>query len=228
MTVRLSPAARLGIVSDRRRLAAASGRPLDEAPALLLAQVDAAAEAGVGFFQLREPDLAAAALATLARRLVSVAAGRTRIVVNDRADVAAVAGADLHLKHASIDASRLRVWMAAGTWMSRAVHTVADVAAAGPVDAVIAGTATASRSKPLGWPTLGPAGLAALVAASSAPVFAIGGLTPADWRWVAGGGAFGVAAIGAFLPRPDEDAGAAVRRVVAAFISEIDCWEGRY
>lgn len=221
----LHPAARLGIVSDRRRLAAAVGRPLEQAAALLIAQVEAAAVARVAFFQLREPDLGGAALATLVRQLVAVASGRVRLVVNDRADVAAVAAADLHLKHASIDAARLRAWMPPGTWMSRAVHTTDDVAAAGPVNALIAGTAAPSHSKPAGSPTLGPGGLAALAAVaaqSGVPVFAIGGLGPADWPWVSESGAFGVAAIGAFLPRRGEDPGAAVERAVTAFAAAID------
>lgn len=218
----VSPASRLGIVSDRRRLAAAAGRPLDEAPALLQAQVEAAAEAGVGFFQLREPDMTAAALLILTRRLVAAAAGTVRLVVNDRADVAAAAGTGLHLKHASLDPGRLRVWLPEAIWITRAVHTPDEAALAGPVDAVLAGTAAPSASKPPGSPTLGPAGLSALVGRSAVPVFAIGGLSPTDWPWVAAGGAFGVAAIGAFLPRRGEDPAAAVRRAVAAFIGEID------
>jgi thiamine-phosphate pyrophosphorylase len=222
VSVPAAAASRIGIVSDRRRLAAAAGRELADAPALLVAQLEAAADARVGFYQLREPDLDGATLLALARRLVAVAGGRTRVVVNDRADVAALAGAGLHLKHRSIDAARLRPWMPRATWMSRAVHTRDDVLAAGPVDAVIAGTAAPSASKMAGAPTLGAAGLAAIVAASDVPVFAIGGLTPSDWRWVAASGAFGIAAIGAFLPRRGDDLAAATARAIAGFAAEID------
>jgi thiamine-phosphate pyrophosphorylase len=222
VTTRVPSASRLGIVSDRRRLAAAAGRPLHDAPALLAEQVEAAAACGVGFFQVREPDLGGAALVALTRELVAIAGGRLRLVVNDRADVAAVAGAALHLRHASLPAAAVRAWMPADTWISRAVHAVADAGAAGPVDALIAGTAAPSASKPAGSPTLGPAGLAAIVAASRVPVFAIGGLGPAAWPWVAASGAFGMAAIGLFLPRPGETAGAAVRRAVAEARAVID------
>lgn len=222
MTTRVSPAARLGIVSDRRRLAAATGRPLEDGAALLAEQVEAAAACGLAFFQVREPDLGGAALLALTRELVAIAGGRTRLVVNDRADVAAVAGAALHLRHHSLPAAGVRTWMPAGTWMSRAVHAVADVAAAGPVDALVAGTAAPSASKPAGSPTLGPAGLAALVAESRVPVFAIGGLGPAAWPWVAASGAFGMAAIGLFLPRPGESVSAAVRRAVDDALTVID------
>jgi thiamine-phosphate diphosphorylase len=222
VTVPAAAASRIGIVSDRRRLAAAAGRDLADAPALLVAQLEVAAEAGVAFYQLREPDLDVTTLLALARRLVAAAAGRTRVIVNDRADVAALAGAGVHLKHHSIDAGRLRPWLPTTTWISQAVHTIDDVHAAGPVDALVAGTAAPSVSKAAGTPTLGPAGLAALVGASAVPTFAIGGLTPPDWRWVAASGAYGIAAIGAFLPRRGEDPGAATARAIAAFAAEID------
>ena len=223
MTTRpVPPPSRLGIVSDRRRLAAAAGRPLHDAPALLAEQVAAAAACGVAFFQVREPDLAAAALCTLTARLIGIAGGRTRIVVNDRADVAAVTGAALHLRHASMPAAAVRGWMPNGTWITRAVHAVHDLRLAGPVDALIAGTAAPTASKPAGSRTLGPAGLAALVAASPVPIFAIGGLGAAQWPWVAASGAFGMAAIGLFLPRQGEDPGAAVCRAVAECRAVID------
>jgi len=222
LTTRVRPASRLGIVSDRRRLAAAAGRPLADAPALLATQVSAAADTGVGFFQLREPDLDGGALLTLTRTLVSAADGRTRIVVNDRADVAAACGAALHLRHTSIAAAHLRRWLPPSTWITRSVHTIDDVLAAGPVDALVAGTAARSASKAPGSPTLGQAGLAALVEASAVPVYAIGGLGPAEWPWVAASGAAGMAGIGLFLPRPGEDVATAVHRAVESCITVID------
>ena len=221
MTPPVPPASRLGVVSDRRRLAAAAGRPLADAAALLVAQVEAAAAGQAGFFQLREPDLDAAALLLLTRRLLEAAAGRTRLVVNDRADVAAAAGAAVHLKHRSLSPAHVRTWTPT-TWISRAVHTAGEAHAAGPVDALVAGTAAPTLSKPAGVSTLGAVGLAAISAATRVPVFAIGGLGPADWCWVAGSGAWGIAAIGAFLPRRGEDPGAAVARALAAFVREID------
>ena len=64
------PAPRIGIVSSRHRLCAASRRPLHEASALLAAQVAAASDSGVEFFQVREPDLDGGALLVLVRALV--------------------------------------------------------------------------------------------------------------------------------------------------------------
>jgi thiamine-phosphate pyrophosphorylase len=212
----------VGVISDRRRLCAAAGRPLGDAAALLEAQVAGAAAGGATFFQLREGDLDGADLLALVRRLHGIAGERLALFVNDRADVAAAAGAGVHLKAASVPAARLQAWLPPGTAVSRAVHSVADLDVAGPVAFVIAGTAAPSRSKAAGAPVLGAGGLAAIVAASPVPVVAIGGLTPADWRWVAAAGASGCAGIGAFLPRAGEPVHAAVQRAVAAFHSAVD------
>ena len=52
----------LFVVSDRRRLCAAAGRPVADAHRLLVAQAGAAAAAGVTAFQVRERDLDGRAL----------------------------------------------------------------------------------------------------------------------------------------------------------------------
>lgn len=210
------PDPRVGLVSSRHRLCAAVRRPLGDAAILLTEQVEAAAASGVEFFQVREADLTAADLLTLVRRLRHAARGRLRIVVNDRADVAAAAGVDLHLKAGSLPTARVRAWLPAGTWVSRAVHDVADVTTAGDAeDAFLAGTVRDTESKAPGTPRLGLAGLANIVAASRRPVFAIGGMTAAEWPHVAAAGAAGMAAIGWMLPRDGEQAGEAIARAMA-------------
>lgn len=206
----------LGVISHRGRLAAALGATHDDAFAALVAQAAAAAACGVAFYQLREPDLDAATLLALTRRLVA-AAGRLPVFVNDRADVAVAAGAHVHLKGSSLPAARVRPWLPAGTTMSRAVHSPDELAAVGPVDFVIAGTVASTISKAPGTPVLGADGLAAIVKASAVPVYAIGGLTPADWPALAASGAAGCAAIGAFLPVSGESVETAMRRATAAF-----------
>jgi thiazole tautomerase (transcriptional regulator TenI) len=211
----------VGLVSSRHRLCAAVRRPLDAATSLLLEQVDAAGDSGVEFFQVREPDLPGAALMALVRTLQEAAGGRVRIVVNERADVAAVAGVDLHLKAGSMPLARLRPWLPSGIWVSQAVHDAAEVMAADEaVDAFVAGTVRDTESKAAGTPRLGMAGLARIVAATARPVFAIGGLTAADWPQVAAAGAAGLAAIGWMLPRSGERAGDAVRRAMTELHDE--------
>ena len=213
---------RVGIVSNRHRLCAALRRPLDDAVALLSEQVEAAAASGVEFFQVREPDLGGWALLTLVQTLSAVSRGRVRIVVNDRADVAAATGTALHLKGASMPVERLRPWLPPATWISRAAHDVAEAQRAGAVDALLAGTVHDTISKDPGTPRLGMAGLARVVAASTRPVFAIGGMTAPDWTAVAATGAVGLAAIGWVMPRADEGAGDGVVRAMRELRAVVD------
>lgn len=206
----------LGVVSDRRRLAAALGLPVDDALDALVAQAAAAAACGAAFYQVREPDLAASALLALTVRLVA-ASGPVPVFVNDRADVAVAANAHVHLKGSSLPPARVRPWVPSGTRLSRAVHSTDELAAAGGVDLVIAGTVAPTVSKGADAPLLGLDGLRAICRASTVPVYAIGGLTPADWPSLAATGATGVAAIGAFLPLTGESIDAAMRRATTAF-----------
>jgi thiamine monophosphate synthase len=85
-------------VSDRARLCDAAGRPPSQAIDLLLAQAAAAAAAGVSADQVREPDLDAAALLSVVVAVAEIAGDRMRVLVNDRADVAAAAAVGLHLR----------------------------------------------------------------------------------------------------------------------------------
>jgi thiamine-phosphate diphosphorylase len=222
MAVSGLPPSRLVVVSHRHRLCAAAGVPAGAARDLLLAMADAAAAAGVGAFQLREPDLEAADLLALARALRAVLGGTT-LLVNDRADVAAAAGCGVHLRERSLPAARVRLALPAVTPVWRAVHDVAGVEGAGPVDALVAGTVAPTPSKAAGGPWLGADGLRALVAAArGVPVYAIGGVTGASWSSLAASGAHGCAAIGVFLPRRGEDCRSAMRRAVAGFALGVD------
>src|ERR1700687_5885704 len=68
----------------------------------LRAQAADAARAGVNYIQLRERDLSARGLETLAREVVAVVrenSPSTRLLINSRTDVALAAGADgVHLR----------------------------------------------------------------------------------------------------------------------------------
>jgi thiamine-phosphate pyrophosphorylase len=91
----------LCLVTDRRRLGAAR---------TLLELVERAVDAGVDLIQIRERDMEAAALASLVTRAVALARGSaTRIVVNDRLDVALACGAGgVHLRGDSIPVAAAR------------------------------------------------------------------------------------------------------------------------
>lgn len=216
------PPARLCLVTDRRRLAAACGASIEQSGALLVAQARAASAAGIGAIQLRERDLEAAALYALASAVRDAIAAPTALLVNDRADVAAALGVGVHLRESSMPAARLRTALPRLSPIWRAVHDAPGAASAGPVDGLVAGTVQATASKPDGGPRLGVDGLRAIVAASAAPVYAIGGLVGRDWGWLAPSGVHGVAAIGAFLPRGGASIEAAIADAVAAFAADVD------
>src|SRR5436190_208431 len=75
----------------------------------------------VDLVQVRERDLDAAPLAMFTRGLVA-RAGRTRILVNDRADVAFAAGAHgVHLRASSVPADRVRA-VGAGWVVGQSIH----------------------------------------------------------------------------------------------------------
>ena len=161
----------------------------------------AAVRAGVDFVQLREPDLEAAALLALAVTLVQLTRGTsTRVLVNDRLDVALACGADgVHLRGTSIPPARAREMTAPGFLIGRSVRSAAEALGAAPyVDYLIAGTVFPSASKPGLREHLGADGLAAIAASVAVPVLAIGGMSMDRIEAVAASGAAGVAAIGLF------------------------------
>ncbi len=196
----------LCLVTDRRRLGTALGLAASEWVDALRAQVLAAASAGVDLVQVREPDVEAAALARLVSVLVAdTRQTATRILVNDRLDVALAAGAaGVHLKERSFSVAAARGLAPPGFMVGRSIHTASTAVSAGMADYLIAGTVLPTVSKTsavcLGW-----AGLSEVVkAAGGRPVLAIGGIDLPSIPFVAVSGAAGVAAIGAFIPGPGE------------------------
>jgi thiamine-phosphate pyrophosphorylase len=173
---------------------------LDERAAALVALIADAVTAGVDLVQVREPDLPARVLCGVVE--ASVKASRTtttRIVVNDRLDVALACGADgVHLGARSLPAARAREIAPPGFLIGRSIHTAeeAEAASADPTaDYLIAGTVFWSASKPAETRLLGTDGLAAVVRVAAVPVLAIGGVDLDTIAPVAATGARGFAAI---------------------------------
>jgi len=189
------------LVTDRLRLAGA-GASFDHARRLLLAQLENAVQRGVDLIQVRERDLEGGQLAALVEAALTLARGTSsRIVVNDRLDVALACGADgVHLRADSIPTADARRIVRGGFLIGRSVHAPGEASAAEGCDYLIAGTVFPSQSKPAGAAVLGIEGLRAIVRASRAPVLAIGGVTADRFDDVAAAGAAGVAGIGLFLP----------------------------
>jgi thiamine-phosphate pyrophosphorylase len=189
----------IALVTDRRQLTPGAA-PADALQALK-AWLDEAVDAGVDLIQVRERDLDGRALAGVVSALMPRArAARTRVLVNDRADVALAAGADgVHLPAAGLPTPRVRELSPA--WViGRSLHA-GDVPDA-EADYLLFGAVLPSRSKPAGWHAAGFETLRTVAAATRVPVLAIGGITPATAGAAAAAGAAGVAGIGVFLPPP--------------------------
>ena len=190
----------LCLVTDRRRLCPETVA-FEAARRRLIDQAKWAVTSNVDLIQVRERDLETADLARLVSDLVRVTRGSgTRVVVNDRLDVALACGADgVHLRHDSVRAETVRTIAPAGFLVGRSVHGPAEAEGAGPVDYLIAGTVFSTPSKPAATPILGLDGLADVVQAVAVPVLAIGGITRERLDEVAATGAAGAAGIGLFI-----------------------------
>jgi thiamine-phosphate pyrophosphorylase len=197
----------LCLVTDRRRLGAAIGAPPARFLDVLRQQVAAAADAGIDYIQIREPDLEAAELADFVRDAVRLTSGTgARVLVNDRVDVAIAArAAGVHLKEASILPARVRAIAPPGFIIGCSVHGIAAVTARNSSDLLIAGTVLPTASK-AAVEYLNKDGLEAIVeAAAPRPVLGIGGLDISSMPLLAATRAAGMAAVGAFVPRAGDD-----------------------
>lgn len=171
----------------------------------LAAQTRFAVDAGIDHVQVREPDLAAAEIAAIVVELVELARGsRTRVLVNDRLDVALACGADgVHLRANSVAPKAARAIAPPGFLIGKSVHSVAEAVSAADADYLIAGAVWPTESKPDDYPLLGLDGLQAIVSSVAVPVLAIGGVDRSRLSQVSKAGAVGVAGIGLFLdPHP--------------------------
>ena len=202
------------LVTDRRRLPGGSETALVE-------HLSAAARAGVHLIQIRERDLDARALARMAAAAVEAARGTsTRILVNDRTDVALAAGAHgVHLRGDSAAAMRIREIVPRGFLIGRSVHSREEAERAaeeGGLDYLMFGTVFETVSKP-GVPAAGTASLAAIARAVPLPVLAIGGITISRMAEVAEAGAAGFAGIGLFGDSPPDGLQVVVGEASLAF-----------
>ena len=169
----------------------------------LLAAVRAAASAGVDLVQLREKLLPARVLYELAARSAEIVRGtKTRLVVNDRADIARAAEADgVQLTARSLDAATVRRLFGPDFLIGVSTHSFEEAREAreGGADFALFGPVFDTPSKRAYGP---PAGLERLaeVARTLAPlpVLAIGGITRANFAATLDAGARGVAAIRLF------------------------------
>lgn len=220
------PRAWICLVTDRRVFADAAAGGEERAVRELLDVISDCAAAGVDLVQIREPGLADRRLLELARAAVERTGGMpTRVLVNDRPDVALAAGAaGVHLKDDGRCAARVRALGPRGWLVGRSVHGADGArraAESGAVDYLLAGTVFESASKP-GRRPLGLAGLGAVARAFPGPVLAIGGAGAADGAALAAAGAAGVAGIRLFHVAAGADRRARIAARVRALRAAFD------
>lgn len=169
----------------------------------ILRLIGAAVRAEVPLIQLREKNLTSRALYELTARSAELTRGtRTRLLVNDRADIARAAGADgVHLTTRSLEASVIRRAFGPDFLIGVSTHTLAEAHAARDqgADFAVFGPVFDTVSKRAYGP---PVGLDSLREAARTvlpfPLIALGGITRDNASAVLDAGASGVAAIRLF------------------------------
>jgi thiamine-phosphate pyrophosphorylase len=169
----------------------------------ILRLVEAAVDSEVPLFQIREKSLPGRALYELVVRAVSITRGsKTRLIVNDRVDVARGAGADgVQLTARSLPADIVRRTCGAEFLIGVSTHSLEEAQAARDrgADFVVFGPVFETESKRAFGPPQGLDNLRLVTRAlNEFPVLAIGGITLAKIPACLDAGARGVAGISLF------------------------------
>jgi len=168
--------------------------------------VDLAAKLeGVDYLQLREKDLTGRELYHLALDIKQVLPPGTRLLINDRLDVALAAGADgVHLGENSLPPAVARRLLGPEKIMGVSVHSVtaAREAEKAGADYLLFGHIFPTTSKE-GIPPRGVGSLREVVASVGIPIIALGGINAANARQCLAAGVRGVAVMSAVMAAPD-------------------------
>jgi thiamine-phosphate pyrophosphorylase len=164
--------------------------------------------AGAPLVQIRAKHLASAPLLDLADRLVDTAATfGSSVIVNDRADIARLSdAAGVHVGQDDIVPRAARTIVGPDAIVGFSTHTIEQVreACAEPVSYIAVGPVFGTQTKDTGYAAVGLELVSAAVqAAGSIPIVAIGGVTLANARSVLDAGAASVAVIGDLLTGGD-------------------------
>lgn len=163
----------------------------------LLRLIEVVVRSNIPLFQIREKQLSARLLFELTERVTALTRGtKTRVLVNDRLDVALTAPADgVHLTSSSLDARAVRSATPDGFLIGASIHSVdelirarsagADFAVYGPV------FETPRKDRVIGLDSLKEA----VKAVAPFPVIALGGIDETNYRSVLNVGTAGFAAI---------------------------------
>ena len=169
----------------------------------ILTTLRAAVASKIDLFQIREKKLTARTLFELTLRAVEITAGsETRLLVNDRADIARGAGADgVHLTANSIRPEVIRRTFGEEFLIGVSTHSLAEVhkASSAGADFAVFGPVFETTSKPDYGSPVGIPGLQqAAQAVAPFPVLALGGVSLTNASECLRAGASGIAAISLF------------------------------
>jgi thiamine-phosphate pyrophosphorylase len=149
---------------------------------------------GVELFQIRERDLGVRDLAALTRRVVGLPNPHgTKILVNDRADIAIACGA--HGVHLRDHAPSPEKFAQPGFLVTAACHAIEDVNRLDGVNYVLLAPIFKPLSKTDQRPVLGLSAIRDWVGRTAIPVLALGGITRENARECINAGAAGIAGI---------------------------------
>ena len=191
-------------IIDTQAAAQAGWTPIDLARAFLAG--------GARFLQLRAKQLAGAAFLDAASAIVELARPSGAIViVNDRADIARLAGAaGVHIGQEDLSPRDVRAVVGADALVGLSTHTVEQLARAldEPVSYIAIGPVFGTISKATGYEAIGlerVADASRRAAARGLPLVAIGGITIERAASVIEAGAASVAVIGGLLTTGDPE-----------------------
>ncbi|MDO5562706.1 MAG: thiamine phosphate synthase [Synergistaceae bacterium] len=199
---------RLYAITDRHWL---EGSPLAE-------HVELAVRSGVTMVQIREKDISRGEYISCAEEIKSVTDKHNiPFIVNDDVDVALACGADgVHVGQDDMNARGVRRLVGADMILGVSARTVEEAVAAEKAGANYLGvgavfpTATKDDARDVDLDTL-----AAICAAVSIPVVAIGGITAGNIMKLSGTGISGVSVISAIFARRDIAAATTELRALA-------------
>jgi thiamine-phosphate pyrophosphorylase len=189
----MNPLPRLYAIAD-----ASFGDPVQLAEALF--------DGGARLVQIRNKPASSRELLDQVERILKRAPADAQVIVNDRADVALIAGAaGVHLGQDDLNVTDARRFLGADRIIGFSTHNLEQAAAADrlPTDYLAVGPIFRTSTKVNADPVVGLEYLAAICSVVHKPVVAVGGIKLENVREVLQAGAHSVAVIRDLLDDPD-------------------------
>ncbi len=193
---------RLCYITERKGLPAQAGME----SSALATRIREAIRSGIDLVQVREKDLTTRELVALVESALGAARGtHTRVVVNDRLDVALALGASgIHLGRQSLEPRLVRRFVPQNFLIGVSCHSLEEArdAEAAGASYIIFGPVFETPSKLAFGPPLGIEALREAATNVKLPLLAVGGITLENARECLQAGATGIAAIRLFQECP--------------------------